>query len=286
MKRSVVNSSGIIELKHKRRKVLKNKIIIYFILLLILIVGISYLSKIKEININQINVSGNLIIDSSSVKEIVENNLNNNYFFIFPKTNFLIYPKQKIIEELLYKYKRIKDISINRTNSKSIEVVIGEYEGKYLYCGNKIEDIEENLPEKCYFTDSNGYIFDESPYFSGEIYFKFYGMVNENILGNYYYKENFLNLIKLKNSIEEINLKPSYILINNDNEINIGLSTLGIAEINPTIIIKLNSDYEKISENLKTAVINEPLKSKLIYDYKQLKYIDLKFGNKVYYKFE
>jgi cell division septal protein FtsQ len=288
-KRSVVNSSGVLELKQKRRKILKNKFIIYFVFIILFIIGISLLSRIEQLNISEIKISGNIIVDTDSIESVVKKNISDNYFYIIPKTNFLIYPKEKILDELYEKYKRLQKVSFNSTNPKLLQILINEYEGKYLYCGDLIKEVEQKNTEKCYFMDSNGYIFDEAPFFSGEIYFKFYGLVdsvNEHVLGNYYNKEIFGKLINLKDSIEGIGLKPSSIFTNTDNEIYISLSTLGINNKNPNIILKKHSDYTKIIENLKAAIGAEPLVTKLEKEYSKLLYIDLRYGNKVYYKFE
>lgn len=289
MKRSVLNSHGVLELKHTRNKAIKNKIITYSIILFICVLGISIASRIKALNINNVIVSGNKVVDSASIEKVVKNNLNGHYLGILPKTNFIIYPKNKIKIDLQNDFKRIKDITLNNENIKNLEININEYEGKYLYCGNVIPELNSKDTQKCYFMDNNGYIFDEAPYFSGEIYFKFYGLVNsitENPSGNYYNNEIFAKLIEFKTLIEKMDLKPTYIWLNNQDEIYVSLSKNGKMEINPIIILKKDSNLEKMAENLKAAVITEPLKTKLEKNYDDLKYIDLKFGNKVYYKFE
>jgi hypothetical protein len=289
MKRSVLNSHGVLELKHTRNRAIKNKIITYSIILFICVLGISIASRIKALNINNVIVSGNKVVDSASIEKVVKNNLNGHYLGILPKTNFIIYPKNKIKIDLQNDFKRIKDITLNNENIKNLEININEYEGKYLYCGNVIPELNSKDTQKCYFMDNNGYIFDEAPYFSGEIYFKFYGLVNsitENPSGNYYNNEIFAKLIEFKTLIEKMDLKPTYIWLNNQDEIYVSLSKNGKMEINPIIILKKDSNLEKMAENLKAAIITEPLKTKLEKNYEDLKYIDLKFGNKVYYKFE
>lgn len=288
-KRSVVNSHGLIKLKQKRYKILKTKITTYSVIFLILLVGISLASKINKLNINEMKISGNVVVDSKTIETIVNDDLKGHYFWIFPKTNFLIYPKAKIINDLSTKYKRLKNISLNVINFRTLEITVNEYEGKYLYCGNVTPLLDSRSEQKCYFMDSKGYIFDEAPYFSGELYFKFYGVVSggqENPTGSYFSANIFSKLITFKESIEKMDLKPLYIWINNQNEVYVNLSTLGIAPLSPSIIFRVDANYEKMAENLKAAITTEPLLSKLKNNYKSLNYIDLRFGNKVYYKFK
>ena len=53
----------------------------------------------------------------------------------------------------------------------------------------------------------------------------------------------------------------------------------------PEILFKIDTDLGNIAENLKAALDAEPLKSKIKNFYSTLLYIDLRFDNKVYYKF-
>jgi cell division septal protein FtsQ len=287
--RSVINSPGVTELIHKRHQAIKRKMIFYIILFLFLILGISLSSRINKLNINEIKISGNVVVDSSSIESVVKDNLHGHYLWIIPKTNFLVYPQEKITRELTSKYPRLKKVTLNNKNIRTIEVIVQEYEGKYLWCGDVTIQLSSLSEEKCYFMDSDGYIFDEAPFFSGEVYFKFYGQTNkqnDSVLGSFYNPLIFSKLIQFKESIENMELKPVYVWINNQNEIYLSLSNLGIRETNPSIILNTNSDYQKIAENLQAAVTTEPLKTNLKNDYAKLLYIDLKFGNKVYYKFQ
>jgi len=287
-KRSVINSPGVTELRRKKNKALKTKVILCSVVFLVFVIGVCWASRTKEMKINRINISGNVIIDTKSIDNIVKENLNGHYLWIFPRANFLIFPKNKILNELSSKYKRLSNISMNVINFNTLNITVSEYDGKYLWCGVATPELTSSSSPKCYFIDSNGYIFDEAPFFSGEVYFKFYGQVNnaDNPAGTYFYPDIFVKLVQLKNSLEGMDLKPTYILINDQKEIRVGLSTLGIASTNPVIIFKLDSDYEKLAENLNAAITTEPLQTELQKNYAKLMYIDLRYGNKVYYKFQ
>jgi len=53
----------------------------------------------------------------------------------------------------------------------------------------------------------------------------------------------------------------------------------------PKIILKSTSDFNKVVENLQSVLTTEPFQSDFKNKYSSLLYIDLRFGNKVYYKF-
>jgi hypothetical protein len=288
-KKSLANSPSITELRHKKYKALKAKIIFYGILFIIFLIGICLILRISKININEVKISGNRVVDSKSIEDTVRENLRGNYFFLFPKTNFIIYPKEKIIKDLSSKYKRLKTISLNVVDFKTLEVLVNEYNGKYLWCGGVVKELDSRIEQKCYFMDSAGYIFDEAPFFSGEVFLKFYGLIpnieKQNPLGNYFNSEIFSKLIRFKELLEQNDFKVLSIWVNDQNEVYFNLSTLGIALINPKIILNTDFDYDKIAENLEAAIATEPLKTELKNNYASFSYLDLRFGNKVHFKF-
>ena len=278
-KRSILSSPHIEELKRRKRKILKVKIIFFFICFLILFVGFIFLSRWKKLNIENLTILGNKVIETKIIENVVWNDLSGHYFWVFPKTNFILYPKKYLKNDLSNKFKRFSDISISINDFKNLEIEVKEREGKYTWCGNTIP-ILNNLLQKCYFMDSAGYIFDEAPYFSGNVYFKFYGQ-NETGPGSYFLKDEFSKIINFRDNLERLNLKPNAFWQDGD-DANISLSQ----DINgPKIIFKLDSDYEKIYQNLQTAISAEPLHTDLKNKFPSLLYFDLRFGNKVYFKF-
>lgn len=290
-KRSILNSPRIEELKRKRHRILRNKILFFVFLFLVILTGLVFLSRWEKININNVQISGNKIIETEAIEQIIHSNLSGYYFWFFPKTNFLLYPKKEIKSELAEKFKRLKDISFDEKDIKTLKISVSEYEGKYLWCGTTLttwtSDVQVN--EKCYFMDENGYIFDEAPYFSGEVFFKFYGeiaSVSENPIGSFFLPGNFEKITLFKKTLEEMGLRPSAFLKDDTGDINIFLSSNTIISMGPKIIFKIDSDFKKLAENLQAVFTTEPFQSDFKNKYASLLYIDLRFGNKVYYKFQ
>ncbi len=138
--------------------------------------------------------------------------------------------------------------------------------------------------------DESGYIFDKAPYFSGEVYFKFYGLFDinniDNPLGSYFSKQNFEQLVSFKYLLAGIGLKPVALYIADNGDAQMFLSDGDSLMADPKIIFKVDSDFQKVAENLETALSTEPLQSNFKNKYSSLLYIDLRFGSKVYYKFK
>src|SRR3989344_5832237 len=282
-KRNVLNSPRLLKLKKQRRRIVLGKILILFFGLGTIFSLLIYLSRFNSLNIGEIQIVGNKAVDTEMINEVVKQEIAGYYFWFFPKTNFLIYPQHKIATELKNKFKTIKDIFINDKNMKILVVSLTEREAKYTWFGKTWPEMGVETP-KCYFTDRDGYIFNEAPYFSGEVYFKLYGQINgETALGSYFSENNFPRLILFKKMLEALKLKPAALSIMADGNAKIFLSEKNASGTGPEIIFKLDFDFKKIAENLETAFKTESLRSKFESKYSALKYIDLRFDNKIYY---
>ena len=289
MKRKyILHSPHIEELKRKKRKTLRNKIIIFGFCFLIFLTGLVFLSRWQKINVQSIQISGNEIIETQAIESVVQKDLTGHYLWLFPKTNFLLYPKKHIKKELENTFKRFSSVSIDLNDIKTLEISVSEREGKYLWCGNSLPaTMSDPAGFQCYFTDQDGYIFDEAPYFSGNVYFKFYGQNDgdlKNPAGTYFLKDKFEQIVEFKNSLQGLGLNPTVFWLDENGDANIALSSEPMTCAK--VIFKINSDYEKITENLQATITTEPLQSKLKNNFASLLYIDLRFGNNIYYKFK
>ena len=285
MKRNILNSPRLLELKRHRRKVFLGKVLFFVFTLSVIFAGLAYVSRISNLNISAIEILGNKTLDATVVKSIVQNEIIGNYLWFFPKTNIFFYPKDNIKKDLFNQFSRLESISLSVKN-KVLEVSLTERTALYTWCGDTINLVAE-LPsdnstakEKCYFMDEAGYIFDEAPYFSGDVYFKFYGKTADS----YFLKQKFLELIQFKKTLEGMGLRPVAIYVLDDGNARVYLSS-GAQGEKPEIRFKADADFQKVAENLQTALTTEPLQSDLKNKYSSLLYIDLRFGNKVVYKF-
>ena len=277
--RQVLNSPRLSELKKQRqqKKMLRRSLIL--ILLLILCAALVVLARNEKVNINSVKVMGNKVVDPEAVRGVAERELEGFYFWLLPKTNFLIYPQSSIERALAAEFPRFKTVSIGIRKPQTLEIQLLEREPRYTWCGAE----PSANPPSCYFLDEEGYIFDQAPYFSGEVYFRFYGETATNPVNSYFLEDNFKELINFKENIATIGLEP-VALYNYGTDREMFLSAVSQKE-KPKIIFKASEDYTKITENLEAALRTEPLMTDFIKKYSSLQYIDLRFANKVYYKF-
>lgn len=272
MRKNVVNSPHLLELKKKRRMIVLSKILLSVFLLSIIFASLAYISRTPFLNIKDTEIIGSKIIDNQKVQEIVQKDIAGNYLWFFPKTNILLYPKNEIRYELKETFKRLKDVTFAISSDKTLQVSLLEREPKYIWCGETIDLTKE---EKCNFLDETGFTFDEAPLFSKEVFFKFYGVL----------PVDFAKFILFKQTLESMGLKPVALYAENTGDMKVFLSAKSSISMGPEIIFNSDYDFEKITENLQTALTTEPLQTDFKNKYDTLLYIDLRFENKVYYKF-
>ncbi len=281
-------SPRIIKIKRKRRA-LKVRLVILFVVLFFLIVWLlSYLSSFKNILIKEITITGTQIVDQSEIEDLIRESISGKYLGIFSKNNSLIFPRKKIEKNLIETFPRIEFLSVYIDRLNSLRIDINERKGTYLYCGEKIPETENEVGENCYFINNDGLIFDEAPYFSGNVYFKYYLKSGEegNLLGKQMLdKEEFYRIVRFIDGISSLGFNPIYLEID-ENDTGYLYLNHG-SKIKPAkIIFKIDDDLKIIEDNLYIAMNKKDFSNEITNKYDSLLYIDLRFDNKVLYKFK
>ena len=233
-------------------------------------------------------VDGVSIINESDVVTEVEKQLIGKYFYLYNKGNSFLYPKKKIYDHLVLSFPRIEELSIIRENLNVINIKIKERLGSYLYCGSLVPEVPSEIGENCYFVNNDGYIFDKAPYFSGDVYFKFYLPIEDQSkpLGQSIINiDRFHELVRFVDGVASLNFKPILLVIKDDGSHSLYLKHESLAT-SPVILFREDNDLENILSNLGTAMNKKEFSEEINSKYNSLLYIDLRFKNKVLYKFQ
>jgi hypothetical protein len=270
-----------------RRKKKLRKFIVVSALVVLGIAGLSLASRVDKLAISKVVLEGATIVEEKDVKAIVDETIAGSYVWLFSKRNVLIYPRKKVARELLDKEKRIETLFLTIENNTELHIRITERGGKYLWCGEDPEAV--TTYSNCFFLDDTGYIFDEAPYFSDNVYFKFYGKrkeIDAPIIGSHLVEaSNFDQLVKFANTVRTFGVTPRGIVLSTEEDNELLLEKRGHTKA-PRILFAKDADLIKIANTLGSALAGEPLKTSIKDNYEKLQYLDVRFANKVFYKFE
>ncbi len=284
-KRDIITSPHIEELKRKKKKQVKLFTSFCMLIFIILIIGLSFLSKYPKFLIKEIIVSGTHIVDSFDIEESVKQNISGYYLYLFAKSNSVIYPNEKITKNLYKNFPRIEKVSVKRKGWNTLTIDITEKTGSYLWCGNSYDLSLDTKNDNCYFMNNDGVIFDKAPYFSGNVYFRFYVLLkesdkdplNQTIFDNTIFKDT----IYFTDELKKLGFKPVVANLSNEQRYEILLE----GSNGQRFIFKKGQDVRKLLLDIQSALNKGEFANDIKTNYASLLYVDLRFKNKVIYKF-
>lgn len=270
------------ETLRKRRRQKRIKYGIFLFILFVFVGLISYLSHLSEIRINEVVLRGGVLVTAKEIKEEATVYMSDSYLLMFPKNNSFIYPQNSLKKHLAEKFKRIETIQVSLEGLNTLVVEISERKPVAIWCreGFVSTTSEVSLNEKCYFIDLFSTIFAEAPNFSGDAYFKYYGLVEkENPIGEKFIASSteFTEINTFIDLVKKLNIKPLYLKGTGENEYSLAL--FGGGEIYFDVKKSLSLAYSNLETLLKT-----PELSVGNVGYLPVQYIDLRYGNKLFYK--
>jgi len=287
--KDIPTSPRIIEIRRKRRMRRIRSCILFFLLFVSIVSALAFFSSDKHVVIDKIAITGTHIIDQEDIEKEVRADISGKYFYLFSKANSFIYPRKQIYNNLILNFPRIESLTVARDGLKTLKINIKERVGSFLYCGAIIPENKDDVGENCYFINNDGFIFDKAPYFSGNVYFKYYMALpgsGDDTLGKQ--MTNILlfhTLERFIDGITSLGFKPIYLTVEPD-----GINSLylnhGVNDTTPKITFKSDNDLEVILENLSLSMRKKEFAGEINSKYNTLLYIDLRFTNKVLYKFE
>jgi hypothetical protein len=238
---------------------------------LIVIGGVIFLIRASWLQVRSVSTTGTDVADPEEISQFVESKLEGRVLYIFPKTSTVIISTHALESELKQAFPRLETVTIHRDSMHSLAVRVNEYDRKYLWCTDST----------CYFMDEKGTVFAEAPYFSGNAYPKI--MIGE--LAPLPFKpittEQLEFVETIKSRLEAISLTPTVFQFVSAHELAVSFIH---RDTEAKILFDPTRDLESSLQALFTGM-RAPAFA-LEYASKQLEYIDLRFSNKMVYKFK
>ncbi len=273
-------------LKRKRnRRILRYGILVFVVIFLVALA--SYVSHRPSVRISKVELSGGVLVTQDAVEQSSLLYVQGSYFWLFPKDNVFWYPHNKLEEYLKDTFKRIDTIDIHLKDFHTLAIDITERKPVATWCTGEPEmqpsgnegalSVETRM---CYFIDQDGVLFSEAPYFSGDAYFKYYGSISptDNPIGMEYVASStkFAEMSDFVTKVKELSISPLYVIAKGDDEFSLVLYGGGEIYFNARESLSVaGKNLEALLRTLDMATTTGNL---------PVEYVDLRYGNKLFYK--
>lgn len=265
-------------LRARRRKIIIGQTALIFIFLAGLWVLIFWSSGLSSINIRTIEVSGTSFVSSNEVAADAKKSLVGRYFFTVPKTNIFFYPKSDIEKNIIEAFPAVQSVSVGFKNFHTIGIWLLERQAEALWC--EPAEPAAGSAGSCYLLDANGLIF--APFSAvgttSPAFIKFYSAApKKNPIGQIYAAaEYFQSLLAFAKNLNTLGFAVSSFSEGSEGDFEAKLFK-GVR-----LIISRDIDLDSVLNNFQTIVSDPPFIASG--GLAKVDYIDLRFGDKVFYK--
>lgn len=277
MKKRPIKRTNHQLVRHHRRQVidpatwqlLKHIVIglVFFAILISLVVGIWYGTRIETLTIQNITVEGGQTISHFDVKMIADDVLAGSYLALIPRRFVWTYPQAELMAAISA-INRVKDPVFERVSGTELKIIVDEFIPVALWCKEKLEN-------DCLFIDKDGVAFASAPQLNGGSLYRFFTLGTEPSIKKVFSAEISLGqIIDLADALESDFLLP-VTKIEIDAVGDVFFQVVGGGEIKTTLTQTVTTTLENLA-----LVLSAP-------DFKDIapgtfQYIDLRFGNKVF----
>lgn len=263
-----IASSGI---RQKRRKRLLIVAGIIFVILVLLFLLSLWVSNTAWLKITRVSVSGENVIPQSSIEEVVQNGIEGRYAGMFSKANIFFYPKKKIAHDLRTLYPTLGTVDVRALDLHTVSVAVAERSPHALWCPSA--DLTG-----CILLDEAGLGYAHAPEYSGHVYETYIGDVSEGPLPKQFLTPaDFHSLSALVKTFSKKIAPDTVTTITVDSDNDAHLKTSGGYEI----LFALRDNGGDVFQRFTLTITAAPFTTHTLAEFQ---YIDLRFGDKVYYK--
>jgi cell division septal protein FtsQ len=230
--------------------------------------GISWLSHSERFVINSIQVTGNNEISKQTVMEYVSKQVDDSTWHYISQKNIFFFDKDAIEKGLLSDMPRLRSVKVTRPSkfSQALVIAVDERRPAALWCS-------EN--SVCYRMDDSGFIFDEASTITVTSYTFDGGVASSSLpIGQIFADGHMQEILAALERLRKAGFSAGGASVDSDADYRAHLIK------GYDIKIRFGSDANKLVRDLQLVLSSDALKNQE----SNLAYVDLRFGNRVYFK--
>jgi cell division septal protein FtsQ len=233
------------------------------VLLLAAVVGLSYLPFLQ---VRGVEVSGQKTLATSTIAGYIEGQIAGSYLLIIPKRNIFIYPKRAIADGLLKRFPELRAADVHAANFHTIAADVVEREQKALWCQG----------EQCYLMDQTGVVYAPAGAQEGFVLYRGH-TEGESLPRQYLTPDRFESLFALVDAVSQKVPDSPVETVAVDAQLD------AEATLRSGFVLKfaLGDAGGDVFERFVLALTSGPFLEHALGDFQ---YLDLRFGDKLYYK--
>lgn len=243
--------------------------------------GIHWLSYLPQFNVSRVVVIGAERVPPELVRAYVDSRLHDGSYRYVSSANIALYPRESIENGIVAFFPRVRLALVSRDSlaTQAITVTLSERQPFAQWCRPEIAPTESGSVERdCYEMDDGGFIFAEAASTTVgrfETPYVFSGDVSLDPIGKTFVPGHLPGILALLRIIgQRADFTPVAVSIDGEQDFSVHFSEGFILKAS------FGQDADTLARNLTLILASEALAGKE----SQLEYVDLRFGNRVYYK--
>ncbi|MBY0472928.1 hypothetical protein K2Q00_01410 [Patescibacteria group bacterium] len=258
-------------IKQKRRKRLLIVAGIIFAILVLLFLLCLWVANTSLLRITHVSVSGENVIPQTSIEEVVRDDIVGSYAGLFSKANIFLYPKKNIEEDLHRLYPTLGSVDVRALDFHTVAITVAERTPSALWCPSADST-------QCVLLDESGLAYAHAPEYSGNVYRVYLGALSDGPLPKQFLTPaTFHSLSALVETFAKKIAPATITTVTVDEHNDVRLSSSGGYEI----VFALGESGGDIFQRFTLTLTAAPFTTHALSEFD---YIDLRFGDKVYYK--